>query len=216
MRMVMLWRGGGEQTGAVQGWRSTDRVITPCSTANALGTNTTTGKNTKMHPDKNLSRVQLPGIRKLILATPRVHLSNMILAGEGIFLTPKNGDDRSAGLEVGCKLRQARCRPHYKDLELVVVAGVPSSVCDSCVLRQRPQERWLMREGLSSCNVHSARWHLGATRQDLSLRVKKILDSMKKKVWNTQQLGASVQTLCSYVKISAPPKSDYVICAQPP
>ena len=55
-------KGAGEQTGPVQGWRSTDRVITPCSTANALGTNTTTGKNTQMHPDKNLSKVQLPGI----------------------------------------------------------------------------------------------------------------------------------------------------------
>ena len=60
-----------------------------------------------MHPDKDLSKVQLPDIRKLILATPRGHMSNMTLLGEGIFLTPKNGDDRSAGLEVGCKLRQA-------------------------------------------------------------------------------------------------------------
>ena len=68
-------------------------------------------------------------------------MSNMTLLGEGIFLTPKNGDDRSAGLEVGCKLKQAQCRPHYKDLELVVVAGVPSSVCDSCALRQRPRGR---------------------------------------------------------------------------
>ena len=165
-----------------------------------------------MHPDKNLSRVQLPGIP---CHSKRSHVKYDSVRWRYF---PKNGDDRSAGLEVGCKLRQAQCRPHYKDLELVVVARVPSSVCDSCALRQRPRERWLMREGLSSCNEHWARWHLGATRQDSSLRVKKILDSMKKKVWkwNTQQLGASVQTLCSHVKISGPPKSDYVICAQPP
>ena len=153
MMMMMIWRGGGvEQTGPVQGWRSTDRVITPCFTPNAASTNTNTGVNTNTNSSNHKNR----------------HSNTVI-----IHVTLKEADKCVTYPKKGCLkidsdwLASQGHTDFVQDKTWFEFQGVPWPnhywLCwVQCrvwlsVHCGRPRECWLMRGGLPSRNIHRTR-----------------------------------------------------------